>query len=137
VEVPMKISEFLVVVFAAVLFLFPILKEEKQFVRQEQVEESRKPSEVSSKTYKVVYEVPSPNEEHLADIFWLRYAAEVAIDSGTPYFNILKQSIRKNFSQRYQVNLTTIEGLIELEYDPMKAEYDAHEIEGLFIGNSI
>jgi hypothetical protein len=133
----MKISEFLVVVFAAVLFLFPFLKEEKQIVRQEQEENSRSQTEVNSKTFKVVYEVPSPNEEQLADIFWLRYAAEVAIESGTPYFNILKQSIRKNFSQRYKVNLTTIEGLIELEYDPMKAEYDAHEIEGLFIGNSI
>jgi hypothetical protein len=132
----MKISEFLVVVFASILFLFPIMKEEKQSARQEQ-EETRKPSGVDSKTFKVVYEVPSPNEEHLADIFWLRYAAEVAVESGTPYFNIINQSVRKNFNQRYQVHLTTIEGLIELEYDPMKAEYDAHEIESLFIGNSI
>jgi hypothetical protein len=108
----MKISEFLVVVFAAVLFLFPFLKEEKQIVRQEQEENSRSQTEVNSKTFKVVYEVPSPNEEQLADIFWLRYAAEVAIESGTPYFNILKQSIRKNFSQRYKVNLTTIECII-------------------------
>ncbi len=133
----MKISEFLVVVIAAVLFLFPIIKEEKQLVRQEQEEDIRQPSGINSKIFKVVYEVPSPNEEDLADIFWLRYAAEVAIDSGTPYFNIIKQSIRKNFSPRHKVNLTTIEGLIELEYDPMKAEYDAHEIESLFIVNSI
>lgn len=132
----MKISEFLVVVFASILFLFPIIKEEKKSIRQEQ-EVMRKPSEVNSKTFKVVYEVPSPNEEHLADIFWLKYAAEIAVESGTPYFNIIKQSIRKNFNQRYQVHLTTIEGIIELEYDPIKAEYDAHEIESLFISNSI
>jgi hypothetical protein len=49
----------------------------------------------------------------------------------------VNQSIRKNFSQRYQVNLSIIEGLIELEYDPMEAEYDAHEIESFFMGNSI
>jgi hypothetical protein len=133
----MKITDFFVVLFASVLFLYPIIKNENAPERQEQEENSRRPSEENARKFKIVYEVPSPQEEQLADIFWLRYAAEVAMESGTPYFNILNQSIRKNFSQRYQVNLSTIEGLIELEYDPMKAEYDAYEIESLFMGNSI
>jgi hypothetical protein len=133
----MKITDFFIVLFASVLFLYPIIKNEKSPIRQEQEENTRRPSEGSTRTFKIVYEVPSPQEEQLADIFWLRYAAEVAMESGTPYFNIVNQSIRKNFSQRYQVNLSIIEGLIELEYDPMEAEYDAHEIESFFMGNSI
>lgn len=133
----MKITDFFIVLFASVLFLYPIIKNEKSPMRQEQEENTRRPSEGSTRTFKIVYEVPSPQEEQLADIFWLRYAAEVAMESGTPYFNIVNQSIRKNFSQRYQVNLSIIEGLIELEYDPMEAEYDAHEIESFFMGNSI
>lgn len=133
----MKITDFFVVLLASVLFLYPIVRNENSPNRQEQEESTRSPSGEDSKKFKIVYEVPSPQEEHLADIFWLRYAAEVAMESGTPYFNIVRQSIRKNFSQRYQVNLTTIEGLIELEYDPMKAEYDAYEIESLFMGNTI
>ena len=84
-------------------------------------------------TYKVVYEVKSPSEEPIADIIWMKKAAEIAQDAGIPYFNVLEQKMRKRFVKKYKTELSVVEGVIELDNDPMRAEFDAQEIESLVL----
>jgi hypothetical protein len=85
--------------------------------RQAQEEESRY-EKVSPSTFKIQMDIQSDEERPVADILWFQKAADVAIDEGTPWFNVLEQTILEN----------SVEGIIQLESDPMKAEYDANEI---------
>lgn len=136
----MRLTEFMVVVVAALMFLIPTMKKDRQpeyFEREAQEEapiEEMMDDEVN--TYKVVYEVRNPSEEAVADIIWMKQAAQVARDAGIPYFNVKKQEIKKRFVGKYKQKLSVIEGVIELDNDPMRAEYDANEIESLVLTDS-
>ena len=63
----------------------------------------------------------------------MKKAAEVAQDAGIPYFNVLEQKVRKQFVKKYKTYLSVVEGVIELDNDPMRAEFDALEIESLVL----
>lgn len=131
----MKLAQFMIVIVAALMFLIPTMwKENTAFEREEQEEA---PMEEllgeQEDTFKVTYEVQTPEEENVADIYWMKEAARVAQEAGVPYFNILEQKLSKKFVEEYNRDLTVVEGVIQLDNDPMRAEYDAEEIEGLML----
>ncbi len=125
----MKLTEFMIIIIAALMFLIPSMKKgDRTFERQMQEEDLEAPN-----TYKITYEVQSPKEEQIADIIWMKKAAEVAQNAGIPYFNVLEQKVRKHFVKKHKQELSVVEGTIELDNDPMRAEFDALEIESLVL----
>jgi hypothetical protein len=130
----MKLTEFMVIIIAALMFLIPTMKKNNSAFEREMQEEVPMEEKLKTpNTYKITYEVPSPKEEGLADIIWMKKAAEVAQDAGIPYFNVLEQKVRKQFVKKYKTHLSVVEGVIELDNDPMRAEFDALEIESLVL----
>ena len=135
----MKIMEVCILFLACFLFIVgkPLIQnkglkiqaEEEQ--RQEEVaEEEVSPSE---KEIRVVFKARSAEEEPIADIIWLNRAAGVAIKNGSPYFNVITQHTFKRFVEKEGMELSVIEGTIELVGDPMKSDYDANEISSLSV----
>jgi hypothetical protein len=127
----MRLIHFVIVLIAVLLFLIPGMRRSTTIIedqKQEQVESS-----LQEKRFRIIYEVQNPVEEPMADIIWIKKAAEVSRDAGTPYFNIIQTKIRKKFVKRYNMDLSVVEGIIELKEDPLKAEYDAYEIDQLII----
>lgn len=130
----MRLTEFMIVIVAALMFLIPTMKKEQDHFEREAQEEAPYEEVIEgSNQYKIIYEVPRPSDEPVADIIWMKRAAEVARDAGIPYFNVIKQKITKRFVKKYNQKLSTVEGVIELDNDPMRAEYDAQEIESLVL----
>lgn len=87
--------------------------------------------------YPVTFQSKSPREETIADIYWLKEAAKVALSYGTPYFNVVDQKITSRFDRSKNRNFSVINGVIELSNDPMSAQYDAHEIESLVLNDNV
>ena len=130
----MRLTEFLIVIVAALMFLIPNMKKEsKAFERQAQEEAPVEEMLEAHNTYQVTYTVMRPQEDPIADIIWMKKAAEVAQRAGVPYFNVLEQKITKKFNKKHQQELSVVKGVIELDNDPMRAEYDAYEIESLVL----
>lgn len=132
----MKLTEFIIVVIAALLFLLPGLKNDNFFKHEIQAQEESPPKKAhlrSSRSYKITYRVTNPRYEHVADIVWMKKAAQVAKDAGVPYFNIIEQNLTKKFHRASGQELSIISGIIELDPDPMRAEFDAQEIESLVL----
>jgi CO dehydrogenase nickel-insertion accessory protein CooC1 len=130
----MRLTEFMVIIIAALMFLIPTMKKEKTaFEREAQEEAPMEEIMEEANTYKVVFEVQKPSEEGMADIIWMKKAAEIAKDAGVPYFNVLEQKIRKQYVEKFKRELSVVEGVIELDNDPMRAEFDAQEIESLVL----
>ena len=77
--------------------------------------------EMGQHTYRITMPIESPEDASVADILWFQKAAELAIKHKIPWFNV----------QEEQMNQDQVEGVIQLERDPMNAEYDANEILGL------
>lgn len=130
----MRLTEFMIVIIAALMFLIPTMKKEQVVTYEREAQEEDPLEEISDtelNTFKISYQVMSPDEEPVADIIWMKKAAEVARDEGVPYFNVVKQDIRKRFVKKYNMELSVIEGVIQLDNDPMRAEFDANEIESL------
>ena len=63
----------------------------------------------------------------------MKKAAKLARDEGIPYFNVLEQKIRKKYFKKFNRELSVVEGVIELDNDPIRAEFDAVEIESLVL----
>jgi hypothetical protein len=74
--------------------------------------------EIAHNTYRIYYEIKSEKEKSIADILWFHEAAKLALRKKIPWFNVLEEKI----------TTYSVEGIIQLEKDPMKAEYDAYEI---------
>lgn len=130
----MKLTEFMVVITAALMFLVPTMKKDNQSFEREMQEEAPMEEMLETpNTYKITYEVQSPKEEAIADIIWMKKAAEVAQNAGIPYFNVLEQKVRKQYVKKFKSQLSVVEGVIELDNDPMRAEFDAQEIESLVL----
>lgn len=130
----MKLTEFMVVIIAALMFLIPSMKKDNVAFQREMQEEAPMEEMLETpNTYKITYEVQSPNEEPIADIIWMKKAAEVAQNAGIPYFNVLEQKVRKQYVKKFKSQLSVVEGVIELDNDPMRAEFDAVEIESLVL----
>lgn len=138
-EVSLRKSEVAVVGFALFLFFLvgPLTakrdQQERQEVRQEEVAEEDLFDERGGETYKVVYRAPGMKENSVADILWLKKAAEVALDAGIPHFNVRQKKITREFNKKIQRRMNVVEGVIELDNDPMSAEYDANEILSLVL----
>lgn len=131
----MRLTEFVIVIVAALMFLIPSMQKETTSFEREAQEEApiEEVMEEEANTYKVTYEVKKPSEEAIADILWMKKAADVAQDAGIPYFNVLEQKMSKRFVQKFNSELSVVEGVIELDNDPMRAEFDAEEIDGLVL----
>lgn len=133
----MRLTEFIIVVMAALLFLIPTMRNEnRQLERQEQEEAPIERNLEDSYTFRVTFEVTRPEEESIADIIWMKKAAEIAQDEGIPYFNVLEQHTTKHFVKSAGLELSVIDGVIQLDRDPMRAEFDANEIESLVLTES-
>lgn len=133
----MRLTEFMVIIIAALMFLVPTMRKEKSgFEREAQEEAPMEEVLEEPNTYKITYEVQKPSEEAVADIIWMKKAAELAKDAGIPYFNVLEQKIRKQYVKKFKRELSVVEGVIELDNDPMRAEFDAQEIESLVLTES-
>lgn len=130
----MRVIPFLFVVAIALLFLMTI--EEKGRPRQDREAQEEDPRDRAVQTLQIRYSALSPMEAPIADIIWMKKASEMALSMGTPYFNVLTQKIIYRFSSKYKMDLPVVHGIIQLENDPMKAEFDAHEIENLILSNS-
>lgn len=108
--------------------------EEVQEQEMERQELPEGPADLrDSPAVRVVFEVTEVEEEPIADIIWLKKAASVALEQGSPYFNVLEQHFIKKFNPEWNMRLTTVEGIIQLTPDSMGAEYDAHEIDSLIL----
>ncbi len=139
----MKKTEFAVVCIA--LFLFFLIgplsaskeKIESKQNKQEQVASDEDvgdfDSELVDENYRIVYRAPGIKENPVADIIWLKKAAQVAMDAGIPHFNVKQKIVSKQFDRRAGLRLNVVEGVIELDNDPMRAEYDAQEILSLVL----
>lgn len=135
----MKKTELAVVGFALFLFFLvgPLTAKrggeeiQRQEAREEQVAEPF--DEDAGETYRVIYRSPGMRENNVADILWLKKAAEVALDAGIPHFNVRDRKVTKEFSKKVQRRLNVVDGVIELDNDPMSAEYDANEILSLVL----
>lgn len=131
----MRISEMLVLLLICTLF---ILGRPAQYSKQEQQAAPDMEFEsAQDHIYKVVYEVTRDEEEPIADILWMKKAAQVAIEQGIPHFNVLHQKISKKFQPHQKSDLSLVEGTIELNPDPEKAEYDAQEINSLELSQEL
>lgn len=78
---------------------------------------------ITSNTFRIRMDIEEKGDQPVADILWFQKAAEVAMEEKNPWFNVLEQKISPN----------EVEGVIQLETDPMKAEYDANEILSLHL----
>ncbi len=135
----MRKAEFAVVGFALFLFFLvgPLTAKRDEIrkeARQEQVAEADMVFEdLAGEKYKVVYRAPGMRESSVADILWLKKAAEIAMDAGVPHFNVRQKKMSQEFNRKVQRRLSVVEGVIELDNDPMSAEYDAQEIIALVL----
>lgn len=130
----MKLTSFVVVLVAALLFLIPMMNQEQSAFEREAQEESPMERILGQEnTYKITYEVENPEDEAIADILWMKLAAEMALEQKIPYFNVLAQDIYKVKDEETGQEQTMVEGVIQLDPDPMRAEFDAHEIESLVL----
>lgn len=72
----------------------------------------------SARRFRIRYEILNPKESPVADILWLKKVARFTLKKGFNGFNILEEIIKPH----------SVEGIIELEADRMKADYDSYEI---------
>ena len=107
---------FIVFLFLAIGLIY-LVYNPKTENRQAQ-EEAPRTEQISQNTFRIRMDIVSERDKSMPDILWFQKAAELAIEQKIPWFNVLEQNITSSY----------VEGLIELERDPMKAEYDANEI---------
>lgn len=100
-------------------------------IQEEQEREEAGPEQIDEMIFRVIHHNDRIEDEPIADIIWLKRAAEVALENGSPYFHVIEQTATKEFNREHNMNLTLIEGIIELDQDPMNAEYDAYVISEL------
>lgn len=123
----MKWPEIVVIIIALLVFFIP-----KSYFKEERQEEVINAYETNGpETYHIVYKVKTPKDESIADIIWLKRAAQKALESGIPYFNVTNQKRTLRYNKKFQKKLSIIEGTIILDNDPMTTDYDANEIESL------
>ena len=90
-------------------------------------EEAPRIEEISNNTFRIKIHIQGSEGNMSPDILWFQKAAELANEKKIQWFNVVEQSI----------STTSIEGIIKLERDPMKAEYDANEILSLELSDEV
>lgn len=134
----MKLTGFIVVLAAALAFLIPTMRNEHHaFERQAQEEAPIEEVLQEKNTFRIVFEVKTPEEETIADIMWMKKAAEVAINEGVPHFNVLEQTVTTRPDTDSGEEFSVVDGVIELDQDPMRAEFDAREIQSLVLTDDL
>jgi hypothetical protein len=83
--------------------------------------------QITNNTFHIKIDIQGSKGNTTPDILWFQKAARLALEKKIPWFNVVEQSI----------STTSIEGTIELERDPMKAEYDANEILALELSDEV
>lgn len=142
----MRKTELAVVGFALFLFFLvgpltanrgemPSSEIQREEAREEQVAEPF--DEDAGERYRVLFRSSSMKENEVADILWLKKAAEVALDAGIPHFNVKERKITKQLNRKLHRRMSVVEGVIELDNDPMSAEHNAHEILSLVLPEMI
>ncbi len=104
--------------------IFLVAKPGQELNRQAE-EETAPYEQMARDTFRIYMDIESENDRPVADILWFRKAARVALEQRSAWFNVLEQ----------QIGQDAVDGVIQLEKDPMKAEYDAHEILSLHLGD--
>lgn len=77
--------------------------------------------EIGLNTYRIKLDIDDVIDKSVADIVWFKMVSKFAIKKKIPWFNVIEEKMTD----------TEVEGIIQLEPDQMKAEYDANEILGL------
>lgn len=95
--------------------------------RQAQEAMATESEQLALGTFRIRMPIESDNDVPVADILWFQEAAEVAIAQKVPWFNVLEQ----------EMSMDEVDGVIQLENDPMKAEYDANEILSLHLSDEV
>lgn len=101
--------------------IFIITNPERR-IRQAQ-EEAPATEQITHRTFRIKMPIEDPKDRPVADILWFQKAAKLALKNRTPWFNVLEQKFAPD----------SVEGVIQLETDPMKGEYDANEILSLHL----
>lgn len=81
-------------------------------------EEAPMAEQLDGNSFRIILDIKTEKDNSIADIIWFKKAAKFALDQKIPWFNVLEQKISAD----------SVEGIIKLEPDPLRAEYDAHEI---------
>jgi hypothetical protein len=125
------------IIIASVLLLFYIGKPSDAFRgKNRQAQEAPLQElivEVAANSYQLTYEVDDEDETPIADILWLKRAAQLAIENDLPYFNVSEMEVQTRTNPDSEQTVTVVEGIIKLETDAAKAEYDAFVIEDLVL----
>ncbi len=123
-----------IIVFLSICFIAllarpnKLLDQSRMQERQEQQEEMvMEDEETDTQVFRVTYRSKNPAEDQVVDIIWLKKVADLALEKGMPYFNIIEQEIK------LEKGVSVADGMVELDADPMKAEYNAHEIKALVV----
>lgn len=134
----MRKSELSVLLIASFLFAVGIPSKSRptfQNVNKPQQQEimTAEIEGIDNEEYYIEFQTRSPDENSIADILWLREAAQVALDAGIPYFSITTQEKENHFDSKKQMRTRRIKGEIKLDNDPLNAQFDANEILALSI----
>lgn len=92
-----------------------------------QAEEAAPYEQVERNVFRIHLEIKNEAEQPIADILWFQKAARVALEQKSPWFNVIEQRISEG----------EVEGVIQLQSDPIQAEYDAHEILSLQLDDEV
>lgn len=129
----MRKSEISVLLVASFLFAVGIPSKSRPTFQSEEIPQKQEITveeiqEMDGDEYYVEFKTRSLEENPIADILWLREAAQVALDAGIPYFSITKQEKENQFDKTKKMRIRLIKGDIKLDNDPMNAQFDANEI---------
>jgi hypothetical protein len=112
----MKLNQLAIfLIFLGIIILAFYRPSQKNIQAQEAPPEIENLGELS---FKITLEISEEDDRSMADILWFQKAAEVAIKHKIPWFNVMEETITQD----------EVQGVIQLEPDPMRAEYDANEI---------
>lgn len=129
----MRQSEILVLLIACLLFAIGMpsrpTQPELQVLQEQEAEEEEVSAE--NEEYYIEFKAQDQSENEIADIMWLKEAAQIALDAGIPYFNVTRQNIRQELDKKQKFVRQVVEGEIQLDNDPFSTQYDANEIMGL------
>jgi hypothetical protein len=122
------------IIIAVVLFLFLLGRPGESIRHQRQAQEAPAQElivELEPRSFQLIFEVEEQEEGPIADILWLKRAAQLAIENDLPYFNVAEMEIERRVNPDTNQEITVVEGIVRLENDALKAEYDAFVIEDL------
>lgn len=136
----MRKSEVLVLLIACLLFAIGMPSQApgpQLQVRQEQEASEEQDLEIAqNERFYIEFKARTPSENEIADIMWLREAAQIALEAGIPYFRVKNQLVRQELDKNNNFRRQVVEGEIQLDNDPFNSDFDANEIMALSLPNN-